>query len=86
MTNDEKEYHSTMVGDGLYRTYLQNNGRFNVHRDGNGHHLTARPMLAGVSGNGLHTRVGSRVYDRKGLLLEPISPFQNIPILKWMLL
>ena len=75
-TDYDKEYHSTLVGDGLYRTYLQNNGRcFNVHRDGNGLHLTLRPMLAGVSGNGIYTPVGSRVYDGKDVLLEPQRPF-----------
>ena len=41
-------------------------------------------MVAGVSGDGLYIRVGSRVYDGKGLLLGSQSPFQNIPILKWI--
>ena len=36
VSDDEEEYHSTIVGDGVYRTYLQKNGRcFNVHRNGN---------------------------------------------------
>ena len=31
--DEEEEYHSTMLGDGLYRTYLQKNGRcFSVSR------------------------------------------------------
>ena len=84
---EEEEYHSTMLDNGLCRTYLQKIGRcFKVHRDGGGLHLTPRPMLAGASGNdGLYIRVGSRVYDGKGLLLGPRSPFRNIPILKWIL-
>ena len=83
----EEEYHSTMLGDGLYRAYLQKNGRcFNVYRDGSGLHLALRPMLAGVSGNdSLYIRVGSRVYDGKGVLLGPRCTFRNIPILKWIL-
>ena len=85
--DEEEEYHSTMLGDGLYRTYLQKNGRcFNVHRDGSGLHIAPRPMLAGVSENdGLYIRVGSRVYDGRGLLLGPRRPFRNNPILKWIL-
>ena len=85
-SDDDEKYHRIMVGDGLYCTYLQKNGRcFNVHRDGNGLHLTLRPMLAGGSGNGLYIRVGSKVYDGKGLLPGPRSPFRNILILKWIL-
>ena len=46
--------------------YFQKNGIcFNIHRDGNGPHLTPRPMAGGVSGNGLHICIGSRVYDEK---------------------
>ena len=49
MSDDDEEYHSAMVGDGLYRTYLQKNGRcFNVYRNGDGLHLTPRPILADV--------------------------------------
>ena len=58
---------------------------FNVYRDGNVLLQAPRPMLAGVSGNGLYIAIGSRVYDGKGLLLGPRSPFRNIPILKWIL-
>ena len=84
--DEEEECLSTILGDGLYRTYLQTNGRsFNVYRDGNGLHLAPRHMLAGVSGNDLYIRVGCRVYDGKGLPLRPRSPFRNIPILRWIL-
>jgi hypothetical protein len=68
------------------RIYLQKNGRcFNVRAGGRGMHLSPRPMLAGISGDGLYLRTGSNVYDGKGLLLGPHSPFRNIPILKWIL-
>ena len=93
------EYHSAQEekeeGDGILyhpirgsRIYLQKNGRcFNVRAGGGrrGIHLSPRPLLAGVGGDGLYIRVGSRVYDGKGLLLGPRSPFRNIPILKWIL-
>ena len=37
--DDGDEYYSTILGDGLYRMYLQKNGRcFNVCRYGNGLH------------------------------------------------
>ena len=87
MYDEEEEYHSTMVDDGLYCTYLQKKTEccFNVHRNGNGMHLTPRPMLAGVGGNDLHIRIVSRVYDGKDFMLGCHSPFRNIPILKWIL-
>ena len=72
---EEEEYHSTILGDGLYRTYFQKNERcFNVHRDGSGLHLATRRMLAGANGND-DLYVGSRVCDGKGLLLGSLSPF-----------
>ena len=46
----EREYYSTIIGDGLYRTYFQKNGHcFDVYRDGNGLHYEPRLMLAGAS-------------------------------------
>ena len=85
------EYQS-VVGDGILyhpikgcRIYLQKNGRcFNV-RAGRGIHLSPRPMLAGIRGDGLYPRMGPSVYDGKCLLLGLHSPFRNIPILKWIL-
>ena len=57
-----------MRGDEVIR-YLQKNACcFNVYRDGNGLHL--------------YSRVGSSVYDGKGLLLGPRRPFRNILLLK----
>ena len=47
--DDEEEHHSTNLGDGFYRMYLQKNGRcFNLHRHSLGIHLTPRPLLAGI--------------------------------------
>ena len=43
-------------------------------------YMSPRPMIAGVSGDGFYIRVGSRVYDGKGLLLGSRSPFRNIPM------
>ena len=65
------------------RIYLQKKGHCYV-RAGRGIHVSQHHMVAGVSGDGLYIRVGSRVYDGKGLLLGFQSPFQNIPILKWI--
>ena len=40
-------------------------------------------MLAGIR-DGLYLRMVSSVYDGKGLLLGPHSPFRNISDLKWI--
>ena len=85
MSNDEEEYHSTILCDGLYRMYLQKTGVVSIFIGTVMNCISHRsPMLSDVSGNGLYIRVGSRVYDGKGLLLGPRSPFRNIPILKWI--
>ena len=52
---------------------------------GNGLYLTPHSRLAGVYGDGLYLKRGSSIYDGRGLLLGPQSPFKNIPILKWIL-
>jgi len=36
-------------------------------------------------GNGLYLRKEGKIYDGKGLLLDPQSPFKNIPILGMIL-
>ena len=78
----EEAYYSA-AGDGIY---VQKNGRcFGVRRVGNGIHLSPRPMIAGIRGNGLYLRRGVSIYDGRGLLLGSSSPFKNIPILKWIL-
>ena len=46
MSDDDEEYHSTIVGD---HTYVQKSGRcFNVHRDGYGLHLAPGPIFVSV--------------------------------------
>ena len=79
--DDEDEYYSAS-GDGLSPMYLQKNGRcFSIHRVGYGIHLTPRPLLAGIRGDGLYLYI----YIGNGLLPGHRSPFRNIPILKWIL-
>ena len=83
--DDEDEYYSAS-GDGLSPIYLPKNSRcFSIHRVGYGIHLTPRPLLAGIRGDGLYLHMGSGIYNGNGLLLGPRSPFRNIPILKWIL-
>ena len=86
------EYQNAKEGDGiLYHPikecciYLQKNDRYFNVRAGCGIHLSPRPLLAGILGDGLYLRMGSSVYDGKGLLLGPHTPFRNLPILKWIL-
>ena len=72
-------------GDGI-KMYLQKHGRcFGLDKCGNGLKFTPRPKLAGIQGDGLYIRVGSRVYHGQGLILGSKSPFRNIPILGWLL-
>ena len=72
-------------GDGI-KMYLQKQGRcFGLEKCGNGLRLIPRPKLAGIRGDGLYLRVGSGIYDGRGLILGPKSPFKNIPILGWIL-
>ena len=75
------EYHSAddqnaKEGEGIlyhptkgYRIYLQKNGRCFTVIVGCGIHLSPRPLLAGIRGDGLYLRMGPSVYYSKGLLL-----------------
>ena len=47
--------------------------------------VCCRVHFAGIRGDDLYLRMGPSVYDGKGLLLGPHSPFTNIPILTWIL-
>ena len=89
---DEEDDFQSITGDGVdpipgCKIYLQKKGRcFNVRANGNGINFLPRPPLAGMPrDNGLFLRVGTSVYDGKGLLLGPHSPFRKIPILGWIL-
>ena len=68
------------MGSGLY---LKEGGRVcQIETDGRG--LYFKPYKGkGLQscGDGLYLKRGGRLYDRKGLLLGPNSPFANIPIL-----
>ena len=83
------EYHSAgdqSVKEGERILYHSIKGcRIYLQKNGYGMHLSPRPLLAGIRGDGLYLRMGSSVYDGKGLLLGPRSPFRNITILKWIL-
>ena len=52
--------------------------------EGNGLYITPHSRLAVVSGDGLYLKCGASIYDGRGLLLGPHSPFKNIPILGWI--
>ena len=54
--------------------------------EGDGLFLSPHPRLDWVYGDGLFVRTNDgSVYDGKGLLLGPKSPFKNIPVLGWIL-
>ena len=75
------------TGDGV-KMYLQKHGKcFRLQRNGGstGMTLTPRPRIAKIHEDGLYVRVGSGIYDGRGLILGPRSPFKNIPILGWLL-
>ena len=61
------------TGSGLYL----NKGRFVSQVETDGHGLYLKPY----KGQGLYLKQGGKLYDGKGLLLGPNSPFANIPIL-----
>ena len=79
------EGESSTKGDGI-KMYLQKQGRcFGLEKCGNGLKSIPRPKWAGIRGDGLYLRVGSGIYDGRGLILGSKSPFKNIPILGWIL-
>ena len=71
---------SKAMGLGLY---LKKGGLVNrVETDGRGLYLSPYKGKGLTSyGNGLYLKQGGNIYDGKGLLLGPNSPFANIPIL-----
>ena len=68
------------MGLGLY---LKKGGCIcQVETDGNGLYLkTYKGQGLKGYGNGLYLKQGGKLYDGKGLLFGPNSPFANIPIL-----
>ena len=71
---------SAKSGNGLY---LHKSGHCVKVKpiSGNGLQLLRRKKPAGIFGDGLFLKKGSKIYDGKGLLLGPNSPFKKIPIL-----
>ena len=63
--------------------YLNKGGLVNrVEMDGHGLYLSPyKGKGLNSYGNGLYLKQGGNIYDGKGLLLGPNSPFANIPIL-----
>ena len=69
-----------LIGNGLY---LKKGGRvYQIETDGSGLYLgpTSGKGFETV-GNGLYLMTQSGLYDGRGLILGPKSPFKNIPIL-----
>ena len=71
---------SKAMGSGLY---MKKGGLVNrVETDGHGLYLSPYKGKGLKSyGDGLYLKQGGSIYDGKGLLLGPNSPFANIPIL-----
>ena len=78
---------SVEEGEGI-KMYLRKNGKcYDLKKtmDG-GMHISPRPKLTGVYGDGLYLRrPGSGILGGEGLILGRNSPFKNIPILGWIL-
>ena len=68
------------MGSGLY---LKEGGRIcQIETDGHGLYLKPyKGKGLQFCGDGLYLKQGGKLYDGKGLLLGPNSPFANIPIL-----
>ena len=71
-------------GNGLYLHKLGHCVKIDPGR-GDGLYLTPHKRLSGVHGDGLYLKRGSPIQGGSGLILGPISPFKNIPILKLLL-
>ena len=71
---------SKALGNGLY---LKKGGLISqVETDGEGLYLKPYKGKGLIGyGDGLYLKQGGKLYDGKGLLLGPGSPFANIPIL-----
>ena len=70
-----------LVGNGLY---IKKGGCVcEVETDGRGLYL--EPTGFSKLGDGLYLKKDGKIYDGKGLLLGPNSPFKNIPILSMLL-
>ena len=72
-----------LVGDGLY---IKKGGCVcEVETDGRGLYLEPTSGKGFAKLGGLYLKKEGKIYDGKGLLLGPNSPFKNIPILGMLL-
>ena len=81
------EEDSDAEGEGI-KMYLRKDGKcYELKKTMDGAmHISPRPKLTGVYGDGLYLRrPGSGIFGGEGLILGPNSPFKNIPILGWIL-
>ena len=81
------EEESKSTGEGI-KMYLMKEGQcYDLKKTANGAmHISRRPKLTGVSGNGLYLRYpGSGIREGEGFILGKNSPFKNVPILGWIL-
>ena len=73
-----------LVGSGLY--LKKGSSVYQLQKQGNG--LYIQPFTGSgfkSVGDGLYLKQGKQLFDGKGLLLGPNSPFKNIPILNLLL-
>ena len=69
-----------LIGNGLY--LKKGSGVFRIETDGEGLYLgPASDIGFETVGNGLYLMKQGGLYDGRGLILGPNSPFKNIPIL-----
>ena len=71
-----------LIGNGLY--LKKGSGVCRIETDGEGLYLgPASGKGFETVGNGLYLMKQGGLYDGRGLILGPSSPFKNIPILLW---
>ena len=71
-----------LMGNGLYIK----NGGYEIETDGRD--LVLEPMTGKVFanyGDGLYLKKNGKIYDGRGILLGPNSPFKHIPVLGMLL-
>ena len=73
-----------LIGNGLYRN--KGSGVCRIESDGEGQYLgPASGKGFETVGNGLYLMKQGGLYDGRGLIVGPNSPFKNIPILRMIL-
>ena len=79
-----KKATNKVMGNGLY---LRNGSNIaSVETDGRGLYLKPyKGSGLGRVGNGLYLKQGGQIINSSGLLLDPNSPWKNLPVLGWLL-